>query len=227
MKKSMVKIHISKFVFLGGLLLFCIIIGRLVFLNLSPKVDGINLKEFAKNRNTTKQILYASRGTIYDKNEEVLAETVDSYTVIAYLDSSRSKNSTKPRHVVDKEDTANKLSPLINMTPERILELLNQNDLYQVELGPGGRGLSELQKESIEKLNLPGIDFIASSKRYYPNLDFASYILGYVVTIKGENKTTTINILNKEDLEPALLDAVKAFVVKIPRLGGVSMIMFV
>ena len=197
MKKSIVRIHISKFVFIGGFLLFCIIIARLVFLNLSPKVDGINLKEFAKNRNTTKQTLYASRGTIYDKNEEVLAETVDSYTVIAYLDSSRSKNSTKPRHVVDKEDTANKLSPLINMTPERILELLNQEGLYQVELGPGGRGLTELQKDAIEKLKLPGIDFIASSKRYYPNLDFASYVLGYVVQDEDGNMTGEMGIESK------------------------------
>ena len=197
MKKPVSQIHISKFVFIGGLLLFCIIIARLVFLNLSPKVDGINLKEFAKNRNTTKQILYASRGSIYDKNEEVLAETVDSYTVIAYLDSSRSKNSTTPRHVVDKEETANKLAPLINMTPERILELLNQTGLYQVELGPGGRGLTELQKEAIEKLKLPGIDFIASSKRYYPNLDFASYILGYVVQDEDGNMTGEMGIESK------------------------------
>ena len=102
MKKAVNKIHISKFVFIGGLLLFCAIIARLVFLNLATKIDGIDLKKFAKNRNTTKEILVASRGVIYDKNEEVLAETVDSYTVIAYLDSSRSKNSTKPRHVVDK-----------------------------------------------------------------------------------------------------------------------------
>ena len=197
MKKSISKIHISKIVFISGFLLFCIIIARLVFLNLSPKVDGINLKEFAKNRNTTKQILYASRGSIYDKNEEVLAETVDSYTVIAYLDSSRSKNSTKPRHVVDKEETANKLAPLINMTPERIKELLDQDGLYQVELGPGGRGLTELQKESIEKLKLPGIDFVASSKRYYPNLDFASYILGYVVTDEDGNMTGEMGIESK------------------------------
>ena len=197
MKKSMNKIHINKFVFISGLLLFCVIIARLIFLNLATKVDGINLKEFAKNRNTTKQVLYASRGSIYDKNEEVLAETVDSYTVIAYLDSSRSKNSTTPRHVVDKEDTAKKLSPLINMTPERILELLDQPDLYQVELGPGGRGLTELQKESIEKLKLPGIDFIASSKRYYPNLDFASYILGYVVTDEDGNMVGEMGIESK------------------------------
>jgi penicillin-binding protein 2B len=187
----------NKFVFIGGFLLFCVIIARIIFLNLSPKVDGINLKEFAKNRNTTKQILYASRGSIYDKNNEVLAETVDSYTVIAYLDSSRSKNSTKPRHVVDKEETAKKLSPLINMTPERIYELLDQDGLYQVELGPGGRGLTELQKESIEKLKLPGIDFIASSKRYYPNLDFASYILGYVVQDEDGNMTGEMGIESK------------------------------
>ena len=78
MKKTTSKIHINKFVFISGLLLFCIIIGRLVYLNLSNSIDGINLSEFAENRNTTKEILYANRGTIYDKNKEVLAETVDS-----------------------------------------------------------------------------------------------------------------------------------------------------
>ena len=61
----------------------------------------------------------------------------------------------------------------------RIYELLNQKGLYQVELGPGGKGLTELQKEQIEKLKLPGIDFVSTSKRYYPNLDFASYTLCY------------------------------------------------
>ena len=127
MKKQTSKIHINKFVFIFGLLLFCVIIGRVIQLNISTTINGINLKEFAKNRNTTKETLYATRGTIYDKNEEILAETVDSYTVIAYLDSSRSKNSSKPKHVVDKRETAKKLAPLINMTEERVYELLDQN----------------------------------------------------------------------------------------------------
>ena len=140
MKKPTSKIHINKFVLLGGLLLFCTIIIRLIYLNLSDTVDGINLKEFAKNRNTTKETLYATRGTIYDKN------------VIAFLDSSRSKNAKKPQHVVDKRETAKALSPLINMSEEDIYNLLNQDGLYQVELGPGGRGLTELQKDAIEFL---------------------------------------------------------------------------
>ena len=61
---------------------------------------------------------------------------------------------------------------------ERIFELLNKN-AYQVEFGTGGRNLSQLEMEKIKKLNLPGIDFIKSTKRYYPNGDFASYLLGY------------------------------------------------
>lgn len=197
MRKSTSKIHISKFVFIVGLLLFCAIIARLIYLNLSPTIDGINLKKFAKNRNTTKETLFATRGSILDVSGEVLAETVDSYTVIAYLDSSRSKHSTKPKHVVDKRETAKKLAPLLNMTEDRIYELLDQNGLYQVELGPGGRGLTELQKEQIEKLKLPGIDFIASSKRYYPNLDFASYILGYVTTTEDGNTVGEMGIESK------------------------------
>ena len=36
-----------------------------------------------------------------------------------------------------------------------------------------------IKMEEIKNLNLPGIDFIASTKRYYPNGDFASYIVGY------------------------------------------------
>ena len=196
-KKVSNKIHISRFVFIFGLFLFLVIIGRLIFLNLSPVIDGINLKTFSKNRNTTKETLYARRGTIYDKNKEVLAETVDSYTVIAYLDKSRSKNSIKPKHIVDARDAASKLSPLINMPEDRIYNLLTQKGLYQVELGPGGKGLTEIQKEEIEKLEIPGIDFITTNKRYYPNLDFASYIIGYVKTDDDYNTIGEMGIESK------------------------------
>lgn len=176
------RIHVNKFVIIFGIFLFVLIIGRVVYLNLATNIDGINLAKFAENRNTVKKTLRANRGTIYDSNEEILAETVDSYTLVAFLDKSRSKNSSKPRHVVDVEMTAKALSPLINMTEERLIELMSQKGLYQVELGPGGKGLTELQKEEIEKLKLPGIGFISTQKRYYPNLDFASYIIGYVRT---------------------------------------------
>lgn len=169
-------IEISK---IATIFLFVVILVKLIYVAISPKVDGINLNTFALSRTTATKTIEASRGTIYDINNEVLATNVRSYTVIAYLDESRTSDEANPRHVVDKETTAEKLSPLINMTSKQILKLLNTKNVYQVELGPGGRNITELIKEEIEALDLPGIDFIKSTKREYPNGDFASYIIGY------------------------------------------------
>jgi len=184
-------IKINKLFILVVVFLFAAIIAKLSYIVLSPKVDGTDLTAFAQNRNTVKETIVAERGTIYDSLGNPLALNVNSYTVIAYLSASRTIDPKNPEHVVDKERTAKELSPLINMTEERILDLLNMEDVYQVELGPGGRGITELLKEKIEELNLPGIDFIKSVKRYYPNGDFMSYTLGYTVEdkkgiIKGE-----------------------------------------
>ena len=175
------KVRVSKLLIAFILLFFVVAIARLLYLGISPKIDGIDLKTFVANRNTRKKTTYAKRGTIYDSSSNVLARTINSYTVIAYLSESRSKGFKTPQHVVDKEKTAKELSPILGMSEEAILYLLNRN-AYQVELGPGGRGITELKKEEIEKLKLPGISFISSYKRYYQNDDFASYILGYVKT---------------------------------------------
>ncbi len=160
------------------LLLFLAIILKLGYVNVAKEVDGIDIEEFALNRNTAKVTLYAPRGSIYDVNGETLASDVNSYTVIAVLDSSRTTDPANPQHVVDKERTAKELSPLINMSEEAILNLLNYK-AWQVELGPGGRGITELTKSKIEALDLPGIIFSSSTKRYYQKDNFASYLIGY------------------------------------------------
>lgn len=151
---------------------------QLCYLTLSPVIYGKNMKTFAQNRNTVKTTLTASRGSIFDRDGKNLAINVSTYTVIAYLSESRTTNINNPKHVVDKQMTAEKLSPIINMKVEDIVSLLNR-DVYQVELGPGGRGITELVKDEIEALELPGIDFIETVSRNYPNGDFASYIVGY------------------------------------------------
>lgn len=177
MKKTRV-VKINIFFVLSLVFVFCSIIFKLIYINVSDKVDGIDIDEFASNRNTKKETVVAPRGTIYSSDGEVLAKDVNSYTVIAYLSESRTTDINNPHHVIDKEMTAKKLSPLINMKKESILKLLNM-DVYQVELGPGGRGITELVKDKIEELDLPGIGFLSDTKRYYPNSDFASYTLGY------------------------------------------------
>lgn len=180
--------------------LFCFVILYIqyAYLALSPTIYGINMKEFAEQRNTVKTTLTAKRGTIYDKEGDILALNISSYTVIAYLDSSRTTNEKYPQHVVDKDTTAEKLSTVLGMSEEYIRNLLD-NEAYQVELGPGGRGITELEKEAIEDLNLPGIDFIESYKRYYPNGDFASYTIGYAKEDEEGNISGELGIEAKYD----------------------------
>lgn len=171
--------------YLLTLFLFVVLIGRCAMISLSKEVDGINLKEFASKRTTRHDTIKAKRGTIYDANGEALAQNVYSYTLIAYLSESRGEGY----YVKDKERTAESLATVINMDKDAILKLLNKTG-YQTEFGTAGKGLTEMTKDKIVALNLPGIDFTETQKRYYPKGDFLSYTIGYAKTeddvIKGE-----------------------------------------
>lgn len=179
MKTRRLTVKISKIFIIVCLLFFVSFVIKIVYVGYLKKDSGIDLEAFASTRNIYSKTISAKRGTIYDISGNTLAEDVNSYTVIAYLDSKRTTNESKPEHVVDKNLTASLLAPIINMSEEKILNLLNSKDAYQVELGPGGRNITELVKDEIESLELPGIDFIKSSKRYYKMGDFASYVIGY------------------------------------------------
>ena len=164
-------------------------IGRTVQLGLSKKIDGINLRELASKRTTKTDIDVAKRGTIFSNNGDVLAQNVSSYKLIAYLDPKRTTNENRPQHVIDKGDTAEKLAPILGMEKEEILGYLEKENVYQTEFGTKGKGLSELQKKQIDDLNLPGLDFIESFKRYYPKGNFASYTIGYTKSASDEDST--------------------------------------
>lgn len=166
-------------------LFFVRIIIQIAYISLSPKVDGISLKEFANNRNTKEETLYASRGDILDKNGDVLATTVNSYTIIAYLEPSRTTDKNDPKHVIDKEMTAEKLSEFLGADYEYILSRLNKKS-YQVQFGSKGKNITESLKNKIEALELPGIDFIEGKQRNYKMSSFASYIVGYASNKDGD-----------------------------------------
>ena len=192
-KKRKNTIQYSKLVIFLSLLLFCIMIGRVIQLGTSSEIDGVNLKKLASKRTTKTDIISAQRGTIYSADGDALAQNVASYKLIAYLDPKRTTNEKRPQHVVNKEETAEKLSLILGMEKDEILYYLNKENIYQTEFGTKGKGLNEITKKQIEDLNLPGLDFIESFKRYYPKGQFASYVIGYakesedeVGTIQGE-----------------------------------------
>ena len=175
-------------------LLFALFFLKLSYVALNSEVEGTNLAELAKNRSIATRKITAERGKIFDNSGELLAQNVNSYKLIAFLDSSRTTDERYPKHVVDKPYTAKMLAEVltknnISVTEEYILKLLNQEGLYQTEFGTAGKGLTENVKRQIEALDLPGISFVKTSKRYYQNGNFASYIIGYAKTYETEEET--------------------------------------
>ncbi len=182
-------------IFLVFLFLILVLFGRYCYLALSPTINGRNMKVFAESRNTVSKVLTAKRGTIYDMSGNVLAQNVTSYTLIAYLDENRS-TKTQINHVKDIESTAKALAPVLETDEENLRKMLQKGKdegKYQIEFGSAGKNLTELKKGEIETLNLPGIDFEESYQRYYPNGDFASYILGYAKTNEYVDKNGKTN----------------------------------
>ncbi len=68
---------------------------------------------------------------------------LERYKLVAVIDKKASANSKKPRHVVDKKETAKKLSTVINMKQERRRKL--KRDLVK-------RKLSKLNLDAKEQI---------------------------------------------------------------------------
>lgn len=185
------KFRISKPVIIVTFFLFIVLIIRLCYLCLFDyKVGNSTITAFIKNRNTTEEVIMPKRGTIYDVNGNILANDVISYTLIAYLSDTRVDSKGNKDYVEDIDGTSSKLADVLGSSADDIKSVLingKENNKYQVEFGSIGKGLSELAKEEIDELNLQGIDFIKDIKRYYPNGDFASYLIGYTVNKEDDN----------------------------------------
>ncbi|MEK3764890.1 MULTISPECIES: penicillin-binding protein [unclassified Solibacillus] len=170
------------FLIFGGL--FLLLYWRFVSIQATGVVKGHELEAEALARYETGYVLSADRGKILDRNENVIAEDTLSYRLVAVINESATENKNKPRHVVDKAETAKLLAQFIPMDEEKILARLTPKsgtNTYQVEFGLAGRGISHEVKKKIEELKLPGIILYSDKKRYYPNGAFASHLIGFAL----------------------------------------------
>ena len=201
--RSSDRFKVNKLIIIFTFFLFAVLIVRLCYLCLVDyKVGDSTIAAFIKNRNTTEEVIMPRRGTIYDIQGDVLANDVISYTVIAYLSDTRVDAKGNKNYVEDIDDTSTKLASVLAVDKEEIKDILEkgkESGKYQVEFGTIGKGLSEIVKDEIVALNLQGIDFLKDIKRYYPNGEFASYMLGY--TILKEDKDNNKWITGEMGLE--------------------------
>lgn len=182
----------TRWLHVGFFLIFGMIILNTMVLSVSGYhlVSGTNVKQYAKERDFREEKLSAKRGTIYDRNGNVIAKDRDTYTVIAYLNRDRKTTENKPAYVTDPRLYAQKLAPILKAKENDLYKLLSRDPkkYYQTELGIKGKNLTLTQKEEIIALKLPGLDFNTRASRFYPNGVFASSTIGYSVYDEATDK---------------------------------------
>jgi penicillin-binding protein 2B len=152
--------------------LFFVLTSKFFLVASSQSAEGVDLIEYGQRKWMKSDVLDAKRGTMFDRNGEVVAQDIPSYSVIAILDKNY------PNHIKDPEEAAEKLAKVLDTDKANLVELLSKEGRFQVEI-PSGRKVSYRKKEQIEDLKIPGIDFLRESRRYYPNQSFASHVIGY------------------------------------------------
>ena len=140
--------------------------------------SGVDLSSYANSANYVHEVTKALRGNIYDRSGIVIAQDSRTYNIVCILDENRPSIEGTIAYVKDKEKTARILSKVLRMDYDKILDYLKQ-DVYQTELGYGGRKLSKSIKDEIDSYELPGIEFTDSVQRIYPMGQFASNLIGY------------------------------------------------
>ncbi len=106
------------------------------------------------------------RGTIFDRRLRPLAVNMAAYSLFANPRSMKEK---------DKERAVRELVRLTDLEESFIRQRLDR-DKYFVWLY---RKMPTDVVEQIKALDIPGLDFLRESKRYYPNRNLASHIIGF------------------------------------------------
>lgn len=185
---------VGRFLQLAVALVFLVFTARFLYIGISKTVNGQNLSQRTKQLYNRNEVIKASRGTIYDRNGLTIAEDSHVYSIYAILDKSSINYKNKPEYVVNKTRTAEKLAQVLPMSAAKIYKYLTpKKKVFQVQFGAGGSGLTQKQKKKIQAMKLPGIKFIETPSRLYPNGNFASHIVG--LAQPEYDKKTKSNVL--------------------------------
>jgi len=155
-------------VFGGIALLMCALMVRLAWIQI------INHDEYtlmAEEQQTSDTTLEAKRGTIYDRNGNVLAISNTCYNLYARPSKLKEKYTDK-----EIDELSEKLSAIIEMEKSEIYDLLASDKTYLTVK----KYLTKEQYKEVKALNISSLELAETIKRYYPLGSLASQTLGSV-----------------------------------------------
>ena len=156
---------------LFGIIVFIPLTLRLIRLQI---VEHADLSRMAADNQTRKSSITAARGTIYDRNMNVLAVSADVENVC--IDPNELALSGQ-----DTDAIAGALSSLLEVDKQRILKLMEDTS-YRYQIVKRKVELEEAAsvRAYITEQNVTGVYLEPDTKRYYPEGTLAAQVLGFV-----------------------------------------------
>lgn len=158
--KIIMRKRIITLLLLGAVALFLLML-RLMYVQFFM---GEHLRKEALENRMRDIPVEAKRGSIYDRNgkEMVTSVSVDSFFAI-------------PSQINDPSETAQKVSVVLNMDPDRVYELITKRESF-VWLK---RKVDFQVAQELKSLKLPGIEYVEENRRHYLKDGLAAHVVGF------------------------------------------------
>lgn len=183
-------------------LIFVLFVVRFFVIASTKDVQNRNLQMMASRMYTSKRIIEAKRGTIYDSQGNALAQDTKTYTVTAILSHQSLTAKGKPNYVTNKKKAAKVLAKYLDITEKKALSIMSpkRKNVYQVEFGTAGSSISVSTMQKIKAQHVTGLEFTSTPARQYPAGEFASQLIG-LATAKTNAKTGQSKLVGRLGLE--------------------------
>lgn len=166
------------------------VLGVLVFLILVIKLFSLQilrhdeLEAKALDQQTRSTEVAATRGTIYDRNGNIMAISATAETVfLSPLEMDRALSDKDNPVAWTKDSVAQKLSEILEINKEGILKKMERTDSqYEVLKLRVEEDVADQIRTFINDEGVVGVYMVTDAKRYYPYATLASQIIGFVGT---------------------------------------------
>ncbi len=193
---------------------FMVILGVLCFIPVVIKMAKIQLVDYefyqarAIEQQTRDTIVTPERGTIYDRNGNIVAMSATVETV--FISPKEIKDDEMARTI------SSGLSEILEVDYDTVYKKTQQDNYYQVIKKRIETEVADKVREFVEETGVKGVYLVEDTKRYYPYSNAASQIIGFA----GEEGSGLTGI---ESLYNSTLTGVSGRVVTVKNAAGTAM----
>ena len=162
-----------------GVAMFVLLFFKLYSLQITRHEE---LQKKAVSQQTRSTVVTANRGTIYDRNGNIMAISATAETVfLSPLEINKALKDTENPVAWTKESLAAELGHILDVNEATILKKMARTDSqYEVLKLRVDEEIADQVREYINANKVVGVYMVTDAKRYYPYGSLCAHVIGFV-----------------------------------------------